>query len=143
MEEIRFLFCQLIIQFKYRVSVLEMDFFRRLEMIEKLNILTCTDDYYVAKGWPFWYLCLLLNKRVNFFSPFSKGGPFESKKLGKFLRFFSNFLLCKSLFWINISYFSINQPKQWIYWGEKWKKYVQFFPIFPPVSKWPKYEKFW
>ena len=37
----------------YRVSVLEMDFFRRLEMIGKLNILTCIDDNYVAKGWPF------------------------------------------------------------------------------------------
>ena len=66
----------------YRVSVLEMDFFRRLEMIEKLNILTCTDDYYVAKGWPFWYLCLLLNKRVNFFLIF-KGGTLRIEKIGK------------------------------------------------------------
>ena len=37
----------------YRVSVLEMDFFRRLKMIGKPNILTCTDDLYVAKKWTF------------------------------------------------------------------------------------------
>ena len=47
----------------YRVSVLEMDFFRRLKMTGKPNILTCTDDLYVAKRWTFWYLCLPLQKR--------------------------------------------------------------------------------
>ena len=63
----------------YRVSVLEMDFFRMLEMIGKLNILTCIDDNYVAKGWPFWNLCLLLNKTVNFFFRYLRGDPLNWK----------------------------------------------------------------
>ena len=32
-----------------RVFILEMDFFRRLEMIGNLNILTCNDDLCIAK----------------------------------------------------------------------------------------------
>ena len=54
------------------------------------------------------------------------------KNWEKFCDFYFNFPPFKSLFWINISYFSINQPNEWIYWGEKWKKICSiFFHFFP------------
>ena len=66
--------------------------------------------------------------------PFSKGGPLPSKKSWKFWDFHFNFFFCISLFWTNISYFSINQPKKWIYWGENEKNYSIFSPLFSLIQ---------
>ena len=66
------------------------------------------------------------------------------KNWGKFWDFSFNIFLCKYLFWINISYFSIHQPKKGINSGkkEKRKKISNFFFQFFLWSKWPYYEDF-
>ena len=69
----------------YRVFILEMDYFSRLEMTGKPNILICIDDLHIAKGWTFWYVCLLLTKKINMGSLLD-----FFKKLEK-LKFFSIF----------------------------------------------------
>ena len=84
-------------------SVLEMDFFRRLETMAKPNILTCTDDLYVAKSWPFWYLCLLYIRK------FHRGTQWIFSKKLQNLWFFQCFFFQRALFKVNLGVFELIQ----------------------------------
>ena len=40
-------------------------FFYRAPVTNLLNNLTCTDNFYIAKGWEFWYLNILFKKIIH------------------------------------------------------------------------------